>query len=241
MQNVELPREPKKLTDWSLIGIGESMRPHRTISRQFTITAKWLHWLVAVLLLSVMSAAWSFAFTAPEDRAGAIPVHVSIGLIVVFLTLLRLAWRKAAPPPPIPPATPGWMKRGARAGHFLLYALILLQGVLGIWMAALSPVDIRVFNGFNLSELAPASAGSVAGLRQIHFAVACLLTATIFGHVTAALWHHFVLRDDVLIRMLPFGALWQRLQAPLRKQQERFPSSRLANWPKRLNRTRHSL
>lgn len=209
------------------------MIKQRTYGRQFSLTAKWLHWLAAFLMLTVLSAAWSFAFVAPADRAGAIPVHVSIGLIVVALTLVRLAWRKASPPPPIPPATPGWIQRGASIGHFLVYALILIQGVLGIWMAALSPADIRVFNGFDLSALAPASAGSVAALRQIHFAVACLLTATIFGHVAAALWHHFVLRDDVLIRMLPFGVLWQRLSAPERAQAERFPSQRFNNWPRR--------
>jgi cytochrome b561 len=189
---------------------------------------------VAFLMLSVLGAAWSFAFAAPADRAEAIPVHVSIGLIVVFLTLLRLAWRSASPPPGIPSATPTWARRGAKIGHFLLYALILVQGVLGIWMASLSPVDIRFFNGFDFSALAPASAGSVAGLRQIHFTVACLLTATLFGHVAGALWHHFVLRDDVLIRMLPFGGLWQRLQAPQRALQSRFPSRSFYNWPKRL-------
>ena len=210
------------------------MRKLRSISGQFSRTAKWLHWLVAFLMLSVLSVAWSFAFIPPDDRAGAIPVHVSIGLIVVMLTLVRLAWRKAVPVPAIPPATPVWMQRGASIGHFLLYALILVQGVLGIWMAALSPVDIRLFNGFDLSGLAPASAGSVAGLRQIHFAVACVLTGTIFGHVAAALWHHFVLRDDILIRMLPFSGLWQRLAAPARAMQQRFPSLHLTNWPKHL-------
>ncbi len=169
----------------------------------------------------------------PDDRAGAIPVHVSIGLIVVMLTLLRLAWRKANPPPPIPSETPGWMQRGASVGHFLLYALILAQGVLGIWMAALSPVDIRWFNMFNISELAPASAETVAVLRQFHFAVACLLTAAIFGHVAAAFWHHLILRDDVLIRMLPFGGLWKKLSAPGRDRAKRFPSQRFENWPKR--------
>lgn len=209
------------------------MRKRRTITQQFGLTAKWLHWITAFLMLSVLSAAWSFAFTLPEDRAGAIPVHVSIGLIVVFLTLVRLAWRKASPPPALPGATPGWMARGARLGHFLLYALVLVQGALGVWMAALSPVDIRFFNGFNLSELAPASAGSLVYLRQIHFAVACLLTAVIFGHVMAALWHHFVLRDDVLVRMLPFGGLWQRLEAPERALDARQPSRRFHNWPKR--------
>ena len=212
------------------------MRKPRSMTRQFTLTAKWLHWLVAFLMLSVLWEAWSFAFVAPADRAGAIPVHVSIGLIVVFLTLLRLAWRTAAPPPPIPAATPGWMQRGASIGHFLLYALILVQGVLGIWMASLSPVDIRFFNTFDISDLAPASAGSVAALRQIHFTVACLLSATIFGHVAAALWHHFVLCDDVLIRMLPFGGLWQRLSAPGRALAQRFPSLRFGNWPKRRGR-----
>lgn len=209
------------------------MRKQRIFTGQFSRTAKWLHWLVAFLMLSVLGAAWSFAFVLPEDRAEAIPVHVSIGLIVVALTLLRLAWRRAVPPPPIPPGTPGWTRRGAKMGHFLLYFLILVQGALGIWMAALSPVDIRVFNGFNLSELAPASAGSLVGLRQVHFVVACLLTATIFGHVAGALWHHFVLRDDVLIRMLPFGGLWQRLSAPDRERAKRMPSQQIDNWPKR--------
>jgi cytochrome b561 len=213
------------------------MRKLRTTTRQFTLTAKWLHWLVAFFMLSVIPVAWSFAFVAPEDRAGAIPVHVSIGLIVVFLTLLRLAWRGVAPPPPIPAGTPGWVERGAKIGHFLLYALILVQGVLGIWMAALSPVDVRFFNLFDLSELAPASKGSVAALRQIHFAVACLLTATIFGHVAGALWHHFLLRDDVLIRMLPFSGLWQRLSAPDRARARRFPSLHFDNWPKRWSKT----
>ena len=209
------------------------MQKPRTITRQFGVTAKWLHWLVAFLMLTLLSAAWSFAFTAPEERAGAIPVHVSIGLIVVLLTLLRLAWRKAAPPPAVPSTTPRWMIGGAAIGHFFLCALILVQGVLGIWMAALSPVDIRVFNMFNLSELAPASAGSVAALRQIHFAVAALLTATIAWHVAAAFWHHFKLCDDVLIRMLPFGGLWQRLSAPDRARAQRFPSQLFHNWPKR--------
>jgi cytochrome b561 len=210
------------------------MLKRRTYTGQFTLTAKWLHWLVAMLMISVLSVAWSFAFVAPEDRAEAIPVHVSIGVIVVLLTLIRLAWRKASPPPPIPPATPGWIQRGASVGHFLLYGLILLQGVLGLWMAALSPVGIRFFNMFNLSELSEASAGSIIALRQVHFAVACLLTATVVAHVAAALWHHFVLRDDVLIRMLPFSGFWQKLNQPERDRAERFPSTQFENWPKRL-------
>jgi cytochrome b561 len=208
----------------------------RPLSGQFTATAKWLHWLVAFFLLSVISVAFGFAFVAPEDRAEGIPVHVSIGLIVVVLTLVRLAWRRAVPPPALPASTPGWMAKGAHVGHFLLYALILFQGVIGLWMAALSPVDIRFFNGFNLSALAPSSPGSLVYLRMIHFAGACALAAVIFGHVSAALWHHFKLRDDVLVRMLPFSGLWQKITAPARAMAARFPSTQYDNWPRRLPR-----
>lgn len=213
-------------------------KPMRLISGQFTTLAKWLHWLVAFFLLSVIFVASSFAFVDPADRAEGIPVHVSIGLIVLFLTLVRLAWRAVSPPPPIPAGTPSWAQRGAAIGHFMLYGLILFQAAIGIWMAALSPVNIRFFNGFDLSALAPASAGSLVYLRQIHFAGACLLTATLVAHVGAALWHHFVRRDDVLIRMLPFTGLWQRLSAPARAMQDRFPSTYLDNWPKRLRAKR---
>jgi cytochrome b561 len=210
------------------------MRKMRPISGQFTRTAKWLHWLVAFFMLSVLSAGWSFAFTDPADRAEAIPVHASIGLIVVMLTLVRLAWRRASPPPPTPATAPGWMHKGATLGHFLLYFLIFYQGVLGLWMAALSPVDIRFFNEFNISALAPANAEMLPTLRSLHFAGAALFTLVLIGHVGAALWHHFILRDDVLIRMLPFSGLWRRLKAPDRAREERFPSLHFHNWPKRM-------
>jgi cytochrome b561 len=214
-----------------LSGLFRKKKP-RPLSGQFTATAKWLHWLVAFFMLSVLSVAWNFAFIPPADRAEAIPVHVSIGLIVLFLTLVRLAWRRVSPPPETPASAPGWMQKGAKIGHWLLYALILLQGVIGIWMAALSPVDIRFFNTLDISALAPASAGSLVYLRKIHFVGASLLTATLIGHVAAALWHHFVLRDDVLIRMLPFSGLWQKLTAPARAMAWRFPTQNGSPWPK---------
>jgi cytochrome b561 len=189
------------------------MKAARPVTGQFTTMAKTLHWTVAFLMLSVVPVAFSFAWTPVADRAGAIPVHVSIGLIVVVLTLIRLGWRAASPPPPLPASTSVATRAGARFGHAVLYGGILFQGMLGIWMAALSPSGIRVFNTFDLAALAPASPGSLVYLRQIHFVGACVVSAAIVIHVAAALWHHFRLRDDVLIRMLPLSGLWQRLAA----------------------------
>jgi cytochrome b561 len=209
------------------------MRKLRPYTRQFSATAKWLHWLVAFFLLSIIGVAWQFPFIAPEDRAGAIPVHVSIGLIVLTLTLMRLIWRQFSPPPPPPEDTPAWVVKGAWFGHRALYGLLLIQGVLGLMLAALSPADIRFFNTWNLSALASADTAMLQVLRPLHLLVAILLTLTIIGHVLGAIWHHFVLRDDVLQRMLPFGGLWQRLVTEERNANRRFPSRRFANWPKR--------
>ncbi len=204
----------------------------RTRSAQFTTTAKWLHWIVAFFMVSVLSVALPFTFMDRADRAEAIPVHVSIGIIVVVLTLIRLGWRKVSPPPPHPETSPGWTKSGAKIGHWLLYALILWQGVLGLWLAASSSVDIRFFNSFNISELAPANPELVQMLRPWHRLGAFVFTAVLIGHVAGALWHHLKLKDDVLIRMLPFGGLWQRMSDEGKPADWRTPTKNGFKWPK---------
>jgi cytochrome b561 len=199
-------------------------------TNQFKVAAKWLHWLVAFFLLTVISEALSFKWIAPEDRATAIPAHVSVGMIVLSLTLVRLAYRAANPPPHIPKSTPSWMKTGASLGHFMLYALVFYMAFLGIWMAAISPVDVRVFSGFNLSALADSDKEQLVTLRMFHFAGAIVFIATIVGHVGAALWHHVVLKDDVLTRMLPFSALITSILAEGKPAVWRFPASNQVDW-----------
>jgi cytochrome b561 len=204
----------------------------RTRTAQFSTTAKWFHWLIAFLMMSILSVAFSFAFLSQADRAEAIPVHVSLGLIVLLLTLLRLAWRAVYPPPPHPAESPGWVKTGAKLGHFLLYALIFWQAFLGLLMAASSPVSIRFFNGFNISALAPGDASVREALLPLHAAGAWLFALVLFGHVAGALYHHFALKDDVLVRMLPFSGLAQRMADKDSRPAWRMPSAHLTNWPK---------
>lgn len=211
-------------------------RPARTVSQQYGSTAKWLHWLAALLVLAMLGAALQFAFTLPADRAADVPGHASVGVVLLGLTLVRLGWRWISPPPAPPANTPPVMARAARLNHRLLYGLILYQGALGLTMAAFSPAAIRLFNGPNISALAQGNPAVLELLRPFHFAGAVVLAGLVIFHIAGALWHHFGRRDDVLIRMLPFGGLWQRLQAEDQAKLERFPSRRFANWPKRLPR-----
>lgn len=197
---------------------------------QFQAGAKWLHWLVAFLLISVIFEAFSFKWTLPEDRATAIPAHVSVGMIILVLTVIRLAYRGVHRPPPTRQTTPSWMRSGAKFGHFMLYALVFYMAIIGICMAALSPVDIRVFSGFNVSALAPADKDQLATLRQFHFAGALLFVATIIGHIAAAVWHQFVLKDGLVVRMLPFSGLISGILAQGRPAAWRFPTHNCVDW-----------
>jgi cytochrome b561 len=197
---------------------------------QFRTFAKWLHWLVVFFLFNTIVWSFSFKWQAPEDRATAIPAHVSIGMIVLALTLVRLAYRSVNPPPSIPLATPDWIKVGAHLGHFMLYALVIYMAIIGIWMAAISPVDIRVFSGLNLSAFGEPNAPLLAALRQWHFGGAILFVLTILGHIAGALWHHFLLKDDVLTRMLPFSGFVSRVLGQGKPAAWRFPSKNQVDW-----------
>lgn len=207
-------------------------RQRRARTSQFTTTAKSLHWIVAFFTFSVLWAALPFSFLDPADRAEAIPAHASVGLIILMLTFVRLGWRAVSPPPAHPKGSPGWSAIGAKVGHWLLFALLLWQATLGLWMAASSPVDIRFFNDFDISALAPANPNLIAIIRPLHYWGAWLFTLVLIGHVLGALWHHFVARDDVLIRMLPFGGLWQRMSDRGQPPAWRMPTRNGFAWPK---------
>jgi superoxide oxidase len=195
-----------------------------------TATRKWLHWLVAFFLLSLMSAAYGFAFVPRAERATAIPVHVSLGLVVLALTLVRVAYRKVVPPPALPETTPKWVVTGSKLGHALLYGLFFYLAIIGLWMAAASEVDIRLFGGLNVSALAPTNVELVEALRPWHLAGSIAFGVLLCVHIIAAFYHQFVLRDDILLRILPFSGLIRRGLRSDDIVTWRFPSKNKIDW-----------
>ena len=162
------------------------------------------HWLVAVLIVAqgaIGLVMVDMGLTPAKLRVFAL--HKSIGLTILALVLLRIAWRLTERRPTDPPAMPHWQRRMARAMHIALYLLILALPLSGWWFNSAANAPLVWFGLFDVPSL---THGYAAAWKPrallLHEALFWLLVALLVVHVGAALWHHFKQRDDVLKRML---------------------------------------
>jgi cytochrome b561 len=179
---------------------------------RYTIVAIAFHWLIAlgVLLLIAIGLAMTKLGLTPMRQFQLYQLHKSIGITVLLLSALRLAWRFWHRPPPLPAAMPRLEKRAAHAAHWVLYGLIIGMPLTGWAMVSASKYNIpTVLYGLvpwpHLPGFATLSNKAVveAALKQVHGYGAWMLIALLVLHVGAALRHHFALRDDTLWQMLP--------------------------------------
>lgn len=183
---------------------------------RYTSVAVALHWVIALLILGQL-AGGVYMSNLPESAAdvkfATFQAHKSFGITILLLSLLRLGWRLTHKAPPPPADAPRWQTMAAQITHVAFYGLMI--GVpLGGWaVVSASPLGDSVptylfgvipwphlpfFSGVDDRE---ALAGALAGAHGVFaFAIVGLLVL----HIGAALKHHFVDRDDVLARMIPF-------------------------------------
>lgn len=162
------------------------------------------HWVIAALVLFNL---WLGLFHDSLPREWKVmPVHKSVGITVLVLTLGRIAWRLSHKPPNLPDRMPGWEKAAAKATHFAMYALLLILPITG-WLLSSNPERLRPVNWFFLFELPalPATSEIAKAANQTHELLGLVMAALVALHIAAALRHHFLLRDKVLWRMLPIG------------------------------------
>ncbi len=176
----------------------------------YGLIARGLHWLI-LLLLAMEIGGGLYAASLPFDesipfadtpKAFFINLHKSMALIVLALILLRLAW-KLYDAHPLPATTvPYWQRRAATAMHNLLYVLMFAQPLSGLAMSQAAGYPISFFGLFTLPTIIPANETLGGIMHTAHEWIWVLLVAAVVCHATAALHHHFRVKDDVLKRML---------------------------------------
>jgi len=174
------------------------------VTERYNRAAIALHWLTAALIVANLLLGLSMVPLPISPRKLHWYLwHKSIGLTVLLLTSLRLAWRTIRPhPAPVP--MPRWQRRAAAASHTMLYVLLLVIPVSGWLYSSATGVQVVYLGLVPLPNLVPKDKALADALRLVHIALNSLLFAVVCVHVAAALKHHFVDRDTVLVRMLPF-------------------------------------
>ncbi|MDR7191598.1 cytochrome b [Luteimonas terrae] len=173
-----------------------------------------LHWLVVALILTTGTLGLVMGdMRNSPTKIELYALHKSLGLTILALATLRLLWRLyAGAPRPVP--GPRWQDRLASLTHWLLYGLLFAIPLSGWTFNSAAGYPLQWFKLFNL----PALVKRDADLRQLAGNVHELLFWTLAGlamlHAAAALYHHFLQRDDTLARMLPRGWLRHRTPTP---------------------------
>lgn len=170
----------------------------------YSVVARTFHWITAGLVLTMLPIGLAMA---NFDLGGAVEdpmyhIHRSIGALVMVITLARLIYRFSHPAPPLPSDMPPWQHATALATHWGLYALLIVQPIVG-WIATSAyRAPVLFFWLFELPPIWPENRAFSEAMFTVHRSMGVFIAALISVHIGAALYHHFILRDGVLRRMV---------------------------------------
>jgi cytochrome b561 len=174
-----------------------------TARLQYGTTAKVLHWVIVALLAVQYLIGWLMPGIHRGMKPGAaMTFHISIGIMILVLIVLRFAWRLTHPVAP-ESSLPPWQRLSSEAVHWLLYILVLATTLTGWLFASFRGWGVSFFYLAPMPMLASENAAAAKIIDGLHQAAEWTLLVLIGLHIAAGLAHLFIYRDRVMQRMLP--------------------------------------
>ena len=173
---------------------------------QYSKPAKWFHWLTVPLLGFSILSGLVIKYIDEKYKFGFYQLHESTGLIILTVASARLAWRLYSPPPRHPDHLPPKIRLAAATVHHLLYAVLILQPLLGFFATNAFGFPLRgqtAFLGFiDLPKFMETNEALANTLLPIHRVIGWSLPFLLATHVCGAVYHHAFRKDGTLLRML---------------------------------------
>ena len=176
----------------------------RSTNESWGNTAVAFHWLVALLIVALSALGWIAAnWHLSPTKIALFMWHKSIGLVVLGLVILRLLWRAFDPHPAFPQDVSCTEQRLATAVHGTLYGCMFAMPISGWVINSAAGFPFKLFGLWPVPDIAAPNESLQEGAELVHLSLFWLLAGTVALHVLAALRHHFIKRNNVLLRMLP--------------------------------------
>jgi cytochrome b561 len=174
-----------------------------TEQRQFTVRMRFFHWLTAAMVLTMLGIGLSMvASLAYYHRL--ISIHRPLGILILIVVVIRFINRHYSTLPPFPATMSHRERKVASASELFLYALLVVQPLVGWGMLSAARYPIMLHGSFHLFPILPHNVMLYAVLRRAHTVLAYLLYLTFLAHFSAILFHTWVLRDGTFNRMAPW-------------------------------------
>lgn len=169
--------------------------------RRFTPWQRVLHWLMAILILSMFFIGVGMVSTITPRYLTLVHIHKPLGMAILVLALIRLVLRLKDGAPALPADLPEPMKLAAVASHYLLYASFIAMPLIGWGMLSAASYPVVLWGGVHLPPILPPSDWLHTVLWDAHFYIAFAFFALVLLHIAAALFHALVRRDGVFQTM----------------------------------------
>ncbi len=129
--------------------------------------------------------------------------HKTIGISILILVLLRIAWRLSNPTPVLPSHMRSWERRLAHTSHALMYLVMAAMPLSGWVINSAANFPLKLYGLIRLPNIAPTDKAIQIQAELVHITLFWVFIALLLLHIGAAFWHHFVGRNEILLRMLP--------------------------------------
>lgn len=163
-----------------------------------------LHWTIGVIMIGLIGLGlYMTSLPDGDDKWSLYSLHKSFGMLVFLLIISRVLWRRKNIIPPLPDNLKPIEEKLAHLTHGLLYAAMFLLPITGYIDSSAGGYKLKFFGLFDVPKVIPETQWLEDLTVIMHQGIAYMLIVLLIMHVGAAMKHHFVLKDNVLLRMLP--------------------------------------
>lgn len=170
---------------------------------RYRLPAQIFHWLTAIFVLTAIPLGFMMQMADPGPTQNQLyDLHRSFGFVIWLVVLARVTYRLKTPPPPMVPM-PHWQARAADGLHKVLYLFLLTMPIIGWAGTSAFGARISVFGLFHLPMILAKDEALSKVLLTTHGGMGFILAVLVSGHIGAELFHHFIRKDQTLLRMIP--------------------------------------